>query len=214
MSGDKQMRSNVVYVLVVIGLIFVAPVYADMDETGGVVRDGKEVVAEASRSISLGLNLGFSFTDRRSDREQSHLRPSYLGGAYLSYRCMPWLSIQLESLYFENSWESGRGRFDVSYLAIPILLRYHMKPGSAVGSYLSVGLAPAFLIKAKSRGEDWSYLYEDFDLGVALGFGVALEHYENRLRLETRCTIGLKETQSSNSAKQTAYSLMIGYRLL
>ena len=192
------------------------------------------VVGPAAAQMGFGIKGGLNFAELSDvetvdtlDKLESESKTDFVGGAYLKFP-LGALRLQIEGLY---SLKGGEGQYSnnglgsapwetqLTYLEIPVLLKYEF-PTSTLKPFLYGGGSVAFLMKAEKRNQtvdsDWVDIKDDLnstDYGLVVGAGIELLG----LTLEGRYTHGLADTVDQKSgdlqvdeAKNKTWSIMAG----
>lgn len=109
------------------------------------------------------------------------------------------VNISLIGAGWEEDWGEGliKGRTNLLYATIPLVLRYQTESGF----YGEAGIQPGFLLSAKDKYDGGSEDYKDyvskFDLGIPVGIGYELK---NNLGFGIRVIPGVTNVNSSEFA--------------
>jgi hypothetical protein len=212
------MRSRVV--VLVLLLIFAMAVAVQAG--GGIVTKG----------IKAGVNVAGVTGDDVDDSYES--RTAFVGGVFLTYALTPALAVQPEILYSMKGykWDDDMGccgTGKLTYLEIPVLLKYMIPMDGVVQPNLFAGVAPAFLLSAEVEQDHEETMFQmlgasetvdikddtkSVDFGLVFGGGVDLALGEGLLMFDVRYTMGLTsidDTDDDWDVKNKAITLMVGY---
>ncbi len=138
----------------------------------------------------------------------------FVGGVSYGFRLSDNLGLQPELLYIEKGGESGNADVSLSYLEIPVLVRFMAATGRVQPFLLGGGYA-AFKIQdecsVKQAGECLGDL-DSADFGLALGAGLRFGGVTG-ITVELRWDRGLadiNDTGTDASARNRAVMLMAG----
>ena len=102
------------------------------------------VSASLFAQVSVGVKAGGAFSSHTSEGiglgEGEFMKPTYLGGLFVSVPLTDKFSLQPEVLYTNKGDQSSSGdlRYNLHYINLPIMLRYH------VLDKLTIELGPEF----------------------------------------------------------------------
>ena len=148
-------------------------------------------------------------------------------GLSSSYSFRKHLAVQLEAKRIGGGAKLTRtgspdGKFRLSYLSIPVLLRAEFQPSDRLSVFGVVGPTFNFLIAAESENEfgddtDVKDLLNVFDPGVTLGAGLAWEQLPgHQITVELRYGLGLRTVDASEMdadiIRNQSVSLLVGFR--
>ncbi len=164
--------------------------------------------------VSIGLKAGGALSGHAYESiglgESDFVKPTYLGGLFVSIPLTDKFSIQPEVLYSNKGFRTGRpeipgGRvgdrlyFNLRYVNVPIMLQYHVldrltvelgpELGYLLGSSSEIGMFNLFTQSSTSFDELLSS-YRDFDVALNLGIGYALS---DRWSVNLRYNLGLRD---------------------
>lgn len=177
--------------------------------------------------IKGGINFA-SLTPEEDEDPETSRRRGPVGGLWASTPLGDRVSLQVEALFAEkgvtfeaNPFGLDYARIRLRYLEVPVLARGEFgTAGSAARLFVVGGLAPAYLLSARSsisfEGEvqtrDIGEEIKTFDLGLVGGIGVEF----GRLLLEGRYTHGLlhinEDDNGDDRIRNRVFSLMAGLR--
>lgn len=186
-----------------------------------------------AEKISAGLKTGMNVsTFVGSDSRGAEQKAGLITGGYVVFPVNKQFKVQAECLYSVkgaiykgyDDFYSGEYKIDLTYLDMPILLRFDVE--SRGGAKPAILFGPSFGILIKSRAE-YRTIWESesdtvenikaFDPGVVLGGVIDIETSKGKVSLEARYTLGLttiveKTEGVTADIKNSAASLVFGYR--
>ena len=159
--------------------------------------------------VSVGLKVGGVLSGQANEgvrlSTDSKLKPTYLGGIFATVPLSETFSIQPEVLYVNKGFQTTSSgsvtpRYNLHYLSIPIMLRYHILDQLTV----EIGPELGYLIDATtninsgvsfsgSPSLDQQLLdsYKDLDLALNVGIGYSLA---DKWAINLRYNMGLYDT--------------------
>ena len=179
-------------------------------------------VSVSAQSFTLGIKAGALGTKIDGQDFQSGYKLSYQGGAFAEFDLLHKIGIQPELLFSQTSSQTVSGptsgatlasglnantAFTLSYLSIPILLRYNF------AKFFTLNLGPQYgiLIDKNASGSD--NVQSAFKNGNFSMVG-GLQLHVSSLRVYTRYVVGLSNVNDvSSSEKWKTRQLEVGIGL-
>jgi hypothetical protein len=165
----------------------------------------------ASFGIKGGLNLAKETATGSGLSISSDSRTSFHFGVYTTIMFSDKFGLQPELLYSGQGAGSGSSADKFSYLAIPIMLKYHVNPIFS----LQAGPQLGFLMSATSAGTDVKDQMNSTDFAGAFGLGVDLPM---GLNFAARYVPGfsniLKSTPSGVTLKNETIQISVGFTIV
>ena len=179
-------------------------------------------VSVSAQSFTLGIKAGALGTKIDGQDFQSGYKLSYQGGAFAEFDLLHKIGIQPELLFSQTSSQTVSGptsgatlasglnantAFTLSYLSIPILLRYNF------AKFFTLNLGPQYgiLIDKNASGSD--NVQSAFKNGNFSMVG-GLQLHVSSLRVYTRYVVGLSNVNDvSSSEKWKTQQLEVGIGL-
>jgi hypothetical protein len=129
-----------------------------------------------AQGLSGGLKVGANFSNQKlSAQGESESLDSKVGfqvGGYLTSMISDKFGIQPELLYSGMGAKESDVNFNLSYLSVPVMLRYNV----AENVNLQAGPQVGFLLSAKAKyegeSEDMKEMFNSIDFGAAFGLGL------------------------------------------
>ena len=188
-----------------------------------------------------GFKLGFDIASINTDYDELDdfldSRVGFIGGVYLTYNFTPQFAVQPEILYVSKGAEKDlfivTPYWSISYLEVPVLLKFDIMPAGPAHPNLFVGPAMSVLLSSEVGYSDESFDVADgmksLDMSLVFGGGIDYKH----LTFDVRYTLGLTNTidadkvneltgeeagdyfylEGDPSVKNSNISFMIGARL-
>lgn len=201
---------NKIKLLVTLFLIFVttfATVHAQSDKS-----------SNAEFGIKAGANFSNMYTE---DVDDNNVLTSFNAGLFVSLPITDFIAIQPEFLYsrkgseltYDNALVTGKAKFKLNYLEVPVLLKVNLTPN------LNVQAGPYFgyLIDANITNEtnNGTFDFEEnidnddfnkFDTGISVGIGFDFE----TIGIGARYNYGLKTVGKERSFGNSNYTFPDG----
>ena len=183
---------------------------------------------------SFGLKVGMNFANVYDIVPEMDWKRGLVFGVFMDYSVSRHFSIQPEVLYsmkgYENDYNfidmAGNpfydrvGNRDISYLEIPVMMKFYFFPGRYTRTYFSVGPYLAFLINAEiddrysSVDYEFDEYIEDYDFGLAFGGGVEFPLQRGYVSTDFRFTFGTVDVpDGGGSMKNESFAITIGFAL-
>jgi hypothetical protein len=175
--------------------------------------------AQSSSSVTFGVKLGVnSATIKTDDGSDYGMRLGAVGGLFLGRQINENVGVQIEGLYSQHGAKDKAAgsdiKYRVTYIDVPVLLRFgrtsfHLYTGPQIGYKLDAEASSKKLDLTVDLDDD----VENLDLGWTVGASVE----RNRLSLDARYILGLKDistdASSTDSAKNRTFTVLVGLRL-
>jgi Outer membrane protein beta-barrel domain len=176
--------------------------------------------------VMAGLN---SATLGGSDADDADRKNGLLAGVYLVKPLTSSIALRPELLYSQKGAEtsfddedfSGKVKFKLDYIDIPVLLQFEPTGGGDVRPHLFLGPSFGFKASCKIEGtgsgvsasvdcEDSDIDLKSFDVGGVVGAGLSFPLGGVRAALGARYQHGFSDLESGSSVKNRVLSLHIG----
>lgn len=166
-----------------------------------------------SQSIDLGIKAGMNFaniTDASGLSNKTGFQAGIFGGIKFTDK----VGIQADMLYSQQGAEFDGGEFDLSYINVPIVLKYYL----IQGLNLQAGPQFGFVVDDKITFDVFGDVRrkakaEDFDLSGVVGAGY---DFPMGIRFDARYNFGLTDVSKVEGVKgkNSVVSLALGYSFL
>lgn len=152
-----------------------------------------------------GLNVATFYGDAVDNAE---LVPLFNGGIYANYRFSRHFSVQVEALYSSRGAETdnsltdtntGTTEYQLGYISVPVLLKYHFANSSDWTPNIYVGPQIGFLVYGEADDVEIDDQLKDVTFGIAGGIGVdwnvatSPQDFVQTIGLDLRYTLGLTD---------------------
>ena len=180
--------------------------------------------AQSPSAVTFGLKGGVnSATVDVSDDSDYGMRWGAVGGLFLGGRITDNVGLQVEGLFSQHGATDKTPGSDVkirvTYIDVPVLLRFGSTTTNATHFHVFTGPQAGFKVNAEATSKaadltvDLDDDVENLDFGWTAGVGVE----RNRVSLDVRYTLGLKNVASdsatSDTAKNRTFTALVGLRL-
>lgn len=160
--------------------------------------------APLSWGLKGGINLATLYGDDVSDTE---ILDGFNGGLFFNYAFGPHLSLQPEVLFSRKgteldnsiSGEETTTDYELGYLEVPVMLKYHLTTGNTLNPNILVGPAVGFKLYGDANDQDIDDEMQDAEFGLTFGGGLDAEvassptDFIQTVGLDLRYTLGLTD---------------------
>jgi hypothetical protein len=170
-----------------------------------------------SGGVKAGLNLANQTYSGNGLTSSPSFRPSLHAGGYLTLMFSKHLGLQPEVLFSGEGAKSGSSSYKLSYINIPILVRFNVNQLLSFHAGPQIGILSSAKLKYGSNSQDIKDTYKSSNVSFAIGGTVDLPM---GLNFTLRLIQGLSDINSGkgiypSSVKIHNYGLQIsaGYKL-
>ena len=166
--------------------------------------------AQLSGGVRAGLNLTNQKFDAGDFSVEGDMKAGIQLGLYLVGNLSDNVAIQPELVYSGFGAKLDDDALNMSYLSIPILLRYNFN------EMVNVHAGPQFgiLMSAKAEDEDVKDSYKGADMGLAIGLGLDFGPFNAGARYyQGLSNVASDDLGDDVKATNSAIQLVVGYRL-
>ena len=164
-----------------------------------------------SQEIDLGIKAGANFSSI-TDAQGLSNKTGFLAGAFVGAKFGDKIGLQVDLLYSQQGAEFDTGSFDLTYVNVPVVLKYYLFKGLNLQAGPQFGFNIDDDITVVVNNVQEKAMAESFDLSGVVGIGFDLPL---GIRVDCRYNFGLTEVIKSdtdtNSPKNTVISLSLGY---
>lgn len=166
-----------------------------------------------SQEIDLGIKAGANFaniTDASGLSNKTGFQAGIFGGIKFTDK----VGIQADLLYSQQGAEFDAGEFDLTYVNVPIVLKYYLVQGLNVQAGPQFGFIVDDKISINVLGDiTRKAKAEDFDVSGIVGAGY---DFPFGVRLDARYNFGLTDVSKENGfeGKNQVFSVALGYSFL
>ena len=175
--------------------------------------------AQSPSSVTFGVKAGVnSATITTDDGSDYGMRWGAVGGLFLGRQINDNVGLQVEGLYSQHGGKDKAAasdvKFRVTYIDVPVLVRFgrtnfHVFTGPQVSYKLDAEASSKKFVRTVDLDDE----VEKLDFGWTVGASVE----RNRISLDARYTLGLKDisthASSTDSAKNRTFTVLVGLRL-
>ena len=167
-----------------------------------------------SQSIDLGVKAGVNFATISDAEEGLSNKTGFQAGVFAALKLGDKIGIQADVLYAQQGAELNATEFDLTYVNIPIVLKYYVFGG------LNIQAGPQFGILVDDNIKELSFGVveaEKTDISGVVGLGYDLPF---GLRIDGRYNFGFSEvfkavgSNEEYKGKNTVITLAVGYSFL
>lgn len=166
-----------------------------------------------SQSLDLGIKAGANFATI-SDAAGLSNKTGFQAGVFGGIKFSDKLGIQADLLYSQQGAEFDGGEFDLSYVNVPIVLKYYLFQGLNLQAGPQFGFMVDDKITYKVFGDVVEKAKaEEFDLTAVVGAGY---DFPFGIRVDARYNFGLTDVSKEEGfkGKNNVFSLALGYSFL
>ena len=197
----------------------------------------------SAQSFDFGFKGGVNFASQTNPQvipADYRMRMDFVAGGYMGFRLFGRFALQPEVLFSREGVNSSdsyysevvKNQWKVSYLKVPILLRYRLTQKGKIASAILFGPYLSYRLKASRTQTGFGYTEVDEttervwpgDYGLILGGGVETKMGRGRLTLDIRFNFGLANTlfkggyndwvsppADPSASRNRVLSVMLGY---
>ncbi|MCG2431393.1 porin family protein [Aequorivita xiaoshiensis] len=172
-----------------------------------------------SQEFDLGVKAGINFSNVYGlDKLNLEYTEGIVVGVFAGVKFSDRIGLQVDALYSEQGAKftsSGSGKFDLTYLNVPVVLKYYLVDDQPL--YIQVGPQVGFLINDDLRtvidNSSVNAAGNDTDIAAVMGMGYDFPY---GIRLEGRFNLGITSITDYQleSGRHKYISLTIGYSFL
>jgi hypothetical protein len=127
-----------------------------------------------SGGLKLGLNLSNATISNSGFTTSPSFRTTFHGGAYLTMMLSEKFGVQPELLYSGQGAKNGSYTLKMSYITVPVLLRFNFTEVFSMHLGPQVGILASAKADLNGESEDIKDSFKGTDFSGALGLGVDL----------------------------------------
>ena len=192
-------------------------------------------VATAQQRFSVGPRVGANLSSFAGRSEGNSYRSGLAAGMFVMYSSLNHFGISVDALYSQLGANYAATdalsqtpityKQRLTYIEVPIALRYFLTPSGKFRPNLFVGPSLGFLVKGESLPTerlgilfptiDNTSSFRPLDLGLTAGVQLNFPGFDERQRflIDGRYRYGLNDVRKDNSANwhNSAFTLTLGY---
>jgi hypothetical protein len=224
-------KSKTIYISTVLVVILL---FAAISPLWAIDKQRSEYRYAGDSQSSYGLRLGLNFSNVYDITPDYDWKTGFVFGLFMDYKVNRYLSVQPEILYSMKGYEADIeyrdmegnpfyypiGDRDLSYLEIPILMKFNIRPGQLTRTYFSVGPYLAFLLDAEiddrysSIDYQFDHYIEDVDYGLSFGAGMEFPMEHGYINTDFRFSFGVVDVPEGwGNMKNQTFSMTIGFAM-
>src|SRR5690606_16637883 len=167
--------------------------------------------AASSQELDLGVKAGVNFANI-SDVDNLLSKTGFQAGLFAGIKFTEKAGVQAVVLYSQQGAEVDFGKFDVSYINIPIVLKYYLVQGLNVQAGPQFGFVLDDDIYNDSFGvHSVEGNAEKSDVSAVVGAGY---DFPFGIRLDARYNFGFTDVLKDGKSKNNVFSVALGYSFL
>lgn len=165
-----------------------------------------------SQEIDLGIKAGANFANI-SDASGLSNKTGFQAGIFGGVKFTDKVGIQADLLYSQQGAEFDAGEFDLTYVNVPVVLKYYLIQGLNIQAGPQFGFIVDDDIVVDLGDVIADAKAENFDLSGVVGTGY---DFPFGVRLDARYNFGLTDVSKVNGldGKNSVFSLALGYSFL
>ncbi len=163
--------------------------------------------AAISQEIDLGIKAGANFATI-TDASNASNKTGFLAGAFVGFKFSDKIGLQADLLYSQQGAEFDGEKFDLTYVNVPVVLKYYIIQGLNLQAGPQFGFVVDDNIK-EVLGEINDAESSDVSGVVGVGYD-----FPFGIRLDARYNFGLTEVSKGSDSKNSVVSLAVGYSFL
>tara|TARA_R110002049_G_scaffold28772_5_gene98154 strand:- start:3216 stop:3752 length:537 start_codon:yes stop_codon:yes gene_type:complete len=160
-----------------------------------------------AQELDLGIKAGANFANI-SDASGLSNKTGFQAGAFVGLKLSDKIGIQADLLYSQQGAEFDGGEFDLTYVNVPVVLKYYLVQGLNLQAGPQFGFVVDDNVKEVFNGIAEA---ESSDVSGLVGAGY---DFPFGIRVDARYNFGLKDIFTEGKGKNTVVSLAIGYSFL
>src|SRR5690606_7624763 len=163
-----------------------------------------------SQEIDLGIKAGANFSNI-TDASGLSSKTGFQAGIFAGIKFSDKVGIQADLLYSQQGAEFDAGKFDLSYVNVPVVLKYYLVQGLNIQAGPQFG----FIVDDKISLDIFGDIAdaEKADVSGIVGAGY---DFPFGIRLDARYNFGLTDVSKDvdGNNKNNVFSLAVGYSFL
>ncbi|WP_026452012.1 porin family protein [Aequorivita capsosiphonis] len=165
-----------------------------------------------SQEIDLGIKAGANFANI-SDASGLSNKTGFQAGIFAGIKFTDKVGIQADMLYSQQGGDFDFGDFDLTYINVPVVLKYYLFQGLNIQAGPQFGFIVDDKITVDLGDVVTDAKAENFDLSGVVGAGY---DFPFGIRLDARYNFGLTDVSKIDGAdgKNSVFSVALGYSFL
>lgn len=164
-----------------------------------------------SQEIDLGVKAGVNFASISDVNVDLSSRTGFQAGIFAGIKFTDKVGIQADLLYSQQGAEFDAGKFELSYVNVPIVLKYYLVQGLNLQAGPQFGFVVDDKISLNVFGEIADAEKADVSGIIGAGYDFPLG-----IRLDARYNFGFTDVSNdvAGNNKNNVFSLALGYSFL
>lgn len=165
-----------------------------------------------SQDLDLGIKAGANFSNI-TDASNLSNKTGFQAGIFAGLKFTDKVGLQADLLYSQQGAEFDFGDFDLTYINVPVVLKYYIVQGLNIQAGPQFGFIVDDKITVDLGDVVADAKAESFDLSAVLGAGY---DFPLGIRLDARYNFGLTDVSKleGTNGKNSVFSLALGYSFL
>lgn len=165
-----------------------------------------------SQEIDFGIKAGANFANI-SDASNLSNKTGFQAGLFAGIKFTDKVGVQADLLYSQQGAKFKFGDFDLTYINVPIVVKYYLIQGLNIQAGPQFGFIVDDKITVNLGDVVTDAKAENFDLSGVVGAGY---DFPFGIRLDARYNFGLTDVSKDTGAdgKNSVFSLALGYSFL
>ncbi|WP_417872032.1 porin family protein [Winogradskyella sp.] len=166
-----------------------------------------------SQELDLGIKAGANFATISDANIDLSNRTGFQAGIFAGIKFTDKVGIQADLLYSQQGAEFDAGEFDLTYVNVPVVLKYYLVQGLNIQAGPQFGFIVDDNIKTVIGDIEKQIEAEKTDVSGVVGAGY---DFPFGVRLDARYNFGLTDVSKVNGSegKNSVFSLALGYSFL
>jgi len=163
-----------------------------------------------SQEIDLGIKAGANFANI-TDVDDFSSKTGFQAGIFAGIKFTDKVGIQADLLYSQQGAEFDAGDFDLTYVNVPVVLKYYLVQGLNVQAGPQFGFIVDDKISTVFGDIEESIEAEKTDVSGIVGAGY---DFPFGVRVDARYNFGLTKVVEGSDSKNSVFSVALGYSFL
>ncbi|MBT0608777.1 porin family protein [Aequorivita echinoideorum] len=163
-----------------------------------------------AQEIDFGIKAGVNFASI-SDADDLSNRTGFQAGIFGGIKFTDNLGIQADLLYSQQGAEFDAGDFDLTYVNVPVVLKYYLVQGLNIQAGPQFGFIVDDNISTVVGDIEESIEAEKTDVSGIVGAGY---DFPFGIRVDARYNFGLTKVVEGSDSKNSVVSIALGYSFL
>lgn len=168
----------------------------------------RESIDDILRNVKYGVETGLALSTLQGLSGQTHTVGGVIGGT-ASYRYSPYGHLDTFFGVVQRGSDGDAGAVTLTYVYLPVTLRYLLPGESRYRPCVYIGAYGAYLLSAKSDGDDVDSGFQDNDYGWLYGVGMGIPINNTILNVTLGYETGFKNVTTTRGDEGYNRSLVL-----